>query len=107
LNVDDSWCEALFASALQRSAAPAAESVAAAISHAVRRLGTRGCISRRAQEFGDHPQAAAERMRWVRQFAAEAAAPAPCEPGPEAARVAGAPATTADQCNQHGRNETQ
>jgi len=27
--VDDAWCEALFASALQRSAAPAAESVAA------------------------------------------------------------------------------
>ena len=38
LNVDDAWCEALFASALQRSAAPAAESVAAAISRAVRRL---------------------------------------------------------------------
>ena len=76
LNVDDAWCEALFASALQRSAAPAAESVAAAISRAVRRFGTRGCVSRMAQEFGDHPQAAAERMRWVRQLAAEAAAPA-------------------------------
>ena len=49
-----------------------------------------------AQEFGDHSQAAAERMRWVRQLAAEAAAPATCEPGPEAARVAGSPATTAD-----------
>ena len=107
LNVDDAWCEALFASALQRSAAPAAESVAAAISRAVRRFGTRGCVSRMAQEFGDHPQAAAERMRWVRQLAAEAAAPATCEPGPEAARVAGSPATTADQRNQHGRNETQ
>ena len=107
LNVDDAWCEALFASALQRSAAPAAESVAAAISRAVRRFGTRGCVSRMAQEFGDHPQAAAERMRWIRQLAAEAAAPATCEPGPEAARVAGSPATTADQRNQHGRNETQ
>ena len=38
-------------------------------------------------EFGDHPQAAAERMRWVRQLAAAAAAPATCEPGPEATRV--------------------
>jgi hypothetical protein len=47
LNVDDAWCEALFASALQRSAAPTAESVAAAISRAVRRFGTRGCVSRR------------------------------------------------------------
>ena len=75
LNVDDAWCEALFASAPQRSAAPAAESAAAAISRAVRRLGTRGCVSRMAQEFGDHPQAAAERMRWVRQLAAGAAAP--------------------------------
>ena len=70
--MDDAWCEALFASALQRSAAPAAESVAAAISRAVRRFGTRGCVSRMAQEFGDHPQAAAERMPWVRQLAAEA-----------------------------------
>jgi hypothetical protein len=83
--VDDAWCEALFASALQRSDAPSADSVAAAISRAARRLGTRGCVSRMAQESGDHPQAAAERMRWVRQLAAEAAAPATCEPGPEAA----------------------
>ena len=121
LNVDDAWCEALFASALQRSAAPTAESVAAAISRAVRRFGTRGCISRMAQEFGDHPQAAAERMRWIRQLAAEAATPATCEPGPETAwpipgarrppghdsARAGSPATTADQRNQHGRNERQ
>ncbi|MFI5082378.1 MAG: hypothetical protein ACHQCE_14985 [Streptosporangiales bacterium] len=75
LTVDDAWCEALSASAPQRSAAPAAESVAAAISRAVRRLGTRGCVSRMAQESGDHPQAAAERMRWVRQLAAGTAAP--------------------------------
>ena len=39
LNVDDARCEALFASALQPSDAPAAESVAAAISRAVRRFG--------------------------------------------------------------------
>ena len=83
MNVDDAWCEALFASALQRSDAPAAESVAAAISRAVRRFGTRGCVSQMAQEFGDHPQAAAERMRWVRQLAAEAAARRTREPRPE------------------------
>jgi hypothetical protein len=40
------------------------------------------------------PQAAAERMRWICQLAAETAAPATCEPGPEVARVAGSPATT-------------
>ena len=94
-------------SGLQRSDAPTAASVAEAISRAVRWFGASGCAGRMAQEFGDHPQAAAERMRWVRQLAAEAAAPATCEPGPEAARVAGSPATTADQRNQHGRNETQ
>jgi len=46
-------------------------------------------------------------MRWVRQLATEAAIPATCEHGPEAARVAGSPVTTADLRNQHGRNETQ
>ena len=51
LNVNDARREALFASGLQRSDAPAAESVAAAISHAVRRFGTRGCASQMAQEF--------------------------------------------------------
>ena len=120
LNVDDAWCEALFASALQRSAAPAAESVAAAISRAVRRFGTRGCVSRMAQEFGDHPQAAAERMRWIRQLAARRLPRRPASPGtrpPGRSRArrlpghdsarAGSPATTADQRNQHGRNETQ
>jgi hypothetical protein len=29
-----------------------------------------------AQEFGDHPEAAAERMRWVRQLASGASASA-------------------------------
>ena len=70
LNVDGARCEALFASELQRSDAPTAGSVTEAISRTVRRLGTRGCAGRMAQEFGDHPQAAAERMRWIRQLAA-------------------------------------
>jgi hypothetical protein len=71
LTVDGARCEALFASGLQRSDAPAAEGVTEAISRTVRRLGnTGGCAGRMAQEFGDHPQAAAERMRWIRQLAA-------------------------------------
>ena len=70
-NVTDTWCEALFASGLQRSDAPTAEMVAEAIQQSVRQFGIRGCVSRMAQEFGDHPDAAAERMRWVRQLAAE------------------------------------
>ena len=68
--LDGTRCEALFASELQRSDAPTAGSVTEAISRTVRRLGTRGCAGRMAQEFGDHPQAAAERMRWIRQLAA-------------------------------------
>jgi hypothetical protein len=73
LNVDDARCEALFASGLQRSDALTA-SVAEAISGAGRRFGTRGCAARMAQEFGDHPQTAAERMRWARQDAGKTTA---------------------------------
>ena len=71
LNVNDARCEALFASGLQRSDAPTAEMVADVIGRTVRQFGIRGCASRMAQEFGDHPEAAAERMRWVRQLAGE------------------------------------
>jgi len=70
LNINDARCEALFASWLQRSDSPTAERVAEAISRAVRQFGTRGCAGQMAQEFGDHPEAAADRMRWVRQLAA-------------------------------------
>jgi len=63
-------CEALFASALQPSDTPAAGVIARAIGFAGQRFGARGCAGRMAQEFGDHPDAAAERMRWARQLAA-------------------------------------
>ena len=75
LKVSDAWCEALFASWLQPSDAPTADTVAEAIGRTVRQFGTQGCAGRMAQEFGDHPEAAAERMRWVRQLAAVANAP--------------------------------
>jgi hypothetical protein len=68
LNVPDGRCEALFASALQRSDIVTAEAVAEAISHAVGQFGPTGCACRMAQEFGDHPEAASERMRWVRDL---------------------------------------
>ncbi len=42
LSVDGARCEALFASELQGSDVPTAESVTEAISRTVRRLGTRG-----------------------------------------------------------------
>jgi hypothetical protein len=68
LTVDDTQCRALFASSLQRSDAPGADVVAEAIRVTVRQLGTHGCTGRMAQEFGDHPEAAAARMRWVRSL---------------------------------------
>jgi hypothetical protein len=68
LNNNDERCEALFASALQRSDALTAEAVSEAISQAVRVLGATGCASRMAQEFGDHPEEASARMRWARQI---------------------------------------
>jgi hypothetical protein len=68
LTVDDAQCRALFASSLQRSDAPGADVVAEAITVTVRQFGTEGCTGRMAQEFGDHPEAAAARMRWVRSL---------------------------------------
>jgi hypothetical protein len=76
LNVNDARCEALFASSLQRSDAPTADILAEAIRRTVRQFGVAGCASQMAQEFGDQPEAAVERMRWVRQLLAEAHAPA-------------------------------
>ena len=62
--------EALFASALQPSDTPTAGTIAAAITSALQRFGPRGCTELMAQEFGDHPDAAAWRMRWARRLAA-------------------------------------
>jgi hypothetical protein len=62
--------EALFASALQPSDTPSADMITGAITTAIRQLGPRGCAARMAQEFGDHPDTAAARMRWARQLAA-------------------------------------
>jgi hypothetical protein len=82
LNVTDARCEALFASQLQQSDAPTAQAVLEAIRQAVRRFGVHGCAARMVQEFGDHPEAAGERMRWARQavgavFAGPGRRPAP------------------------------
>ena len=59
---------ALFASALQPSDAPTAAMAAEAITATVQRFGIHGCVNRMAQEFGDHPDAATERMRWIIQL---------------------------------------
>jgi hypothetical protein len=75
LNVNDGRCEALFASGLQRSDLPSAEAATEAISRTVRQFGVRGCAALMAQEFGDHPEAARDRMLWVRQVVGEVFAP--------------------------------
>jgi hypothetical protein len=74
LNVNDARCEALFASGLQRRDAMTAEAVAEVIRRAVQQFGVTGCAGLMAQEFGDHPEAASDRMRWVRQLVGEASA---------------------------------
>ena len=87
LNVSDARCEALFVSGLQRSDAPTPAGLAELVSTAVRQFGVRGCAGRMAQEFGDDPEAAADRMRWIRQLVS--AAPVARPPrlgGPQLAR---------------------
>lgn len=66
------WADALFVSMLQRSERPDAGQVRKAIAAAVRAYGGRGCAQRVAQEFGDHPETAVDRMRWARAVADEA-----------------------------------
>ena len=68
LNARGTLCEALFASGLQRSSRVTSEAVAEAASWAVRRFGADGCAGLMAQEFGDHPEVAAGRMRWIREL---------------------------------------
>ena len=76
--------DALFASALQGSQAPVPAQIRQAIDAAVRAFGSSGCAGRVAQEFGDHPETAAARMRWawpqpdgVRRPGGAAASPEP------------------------------
>ena len=68
LDMTGARCPALFCSGLQPSDAPTASMVATSISRAIQQFGLGGCAGRMAQEFGDHPDAAASRMRWVRQL---------------------------------------
>ena len=71
LDINVARCEALFSSGLHESDAPTAASVTAAIGAAVRRFGVGGCARLMAQEFGDHPEAARDRMRWARLVVSE------------------------------------
>jgi hypothetical protein len=58
--------DALFASVLQRSDELSVRQIRQAIAAALDGYGAAGCAGRVAQEFGDHPETAASRMRWAR-----------------------------------------
>ena len=74
-NISDGLYGALFVCELQQSDNPTANMVAEAITRTMQRFGTDGCAGQMAQEFGDHPDTARDRMRWVRQLAARAGLP--------------------------------
>lgn len=64
--------DALFASALQCSDEPSAAQVRQAIATVTGTLGPTGCAARVAQEYGEHPETAAARVRWARTAVASA-----------------------------------
>jgi hypothetical protein len=72
--VNEAVCEALFASPLQPSDTLTAATVADAIGATLHRLGPAGCASRMAQDYGDHPLEASDRMRWIRQLTGDLSA---------------------------------
>ena len=84
-------CEALFASDLQHSQCPDPTDVRAAVARTISRLGETVCLARMAQEFGDHPEAAAARMRWAREAVESAYAGAHHVPAPRGPLTAAAP----------------
>jgi len=89
LNIKNARCAALFASGVRRSDAPTVDELASWINTAVRRFGVAGCVSRMAQEFGDHPEEAARRMRWIRELISAPSAPASVRrTGPDASGLA-------------------
>jgi hypothetical protein len=67
LNIHTVRCEALFASTVQVSQQPSPQLLQDAIAQTIRRLGSHGCAAHLAQEFCDHPETAAPRMRWARE----------------------------------------
>jgi hypothetical protein len=82
LSINVVRAEALFVSALQRSGEPTAGQVRQAVAGTVRAFGSRGCAERVAQEFGDHPETAVERMRWARELAGQVFARPATHPAP-------------------------
>ena len=63
---DNVRAEALFASLLQPTDQPSANQVRNAVTVTLRALGIGGCAAYMASEFGDHPESAANRMKWAK-----------------------------------------
>jgi hypothetical protein len=65
VDTDAVRCAALFVSVQQGSNVISDSAVCRAIENAIYQFGVSGCIARVAEEFGDHPDTAIARMRWV------------------------------------------
>ncbi|BEL12534.1 hypothetical protein Q0Z83_107250 [Actinoplanes sichuanensis] len=70
----DLAAEALFVSYLQPSQSPSRTAVEEAITTMILRYGSDGCAAGVAEEFGDHPEIAVQRMVWVHEELAEVSA---------------------------------
>jgi len=68
--VTDFTAEAVFASTLQPSQPVTPAEARAAITAAITRHGAHGCVAILAGEYGEHPETAANRMRFARELAA-------------------------------------
>jgi hypothetical protein len=64
---DVTRAEALFASHLQAADVKDTDIVDRTVTDLLQQDGPRGCQARMAYEFGEHPDLAAERMRWARR----------------------------------------
>jgi hypothetical protein len=57
--------EALFVSSLDRRETYSDAAIRRAVIEALRRNGVRECVAQVAQEYGEHPDTAAARMKWA------------------------------------------
>ncbi|MGX6604837.1 hypothetical protein ACWKSP_22315 [Micromonosporaceae bacterium Da 78-11] len=74
--VDDARTEALFLSDLQPSQHPAGALVRAVVDVKLAWMSPAECAAVVAQEYGEHPQATADRMRWAHTAVVAAFEPA-------------------------------
>jgi uncharacterized protein YheU (UPF0270 family) len=65
--VQDLAAEALFVSDLQPSQHPSPQTLEDAVTAMILRHGSDGCAAAVAEEFGDHPESAVQRMCWARE----------------------------------------